>query len=89
MVRVRLSALMRLEADDQETVEVSGRTPVECASELVARFPRLRRLLYDKEGELRPQVWFFVNGDKLLVDELDRELSDGDELFLVVALSGG
>jgi len=89
MVRVRLSALMRLEADNQETVEVSGRTPVECAGELAARFPRLKRLLYDKEGNLRPQVWFFVNGDKLFVEELERELSDGDELFLVLALSGG
>ncbi len=89
MVRVRLSALMRIAAGDTEVLEVPAGTPLECADALVVRFPGLRHLLHDEEGDVRPQVWFFLNGDKLLPGELERDLNDGDELFLILALSGG
>jgi len=88
-VRVRLSTLLRERAAGNETVQVEGGTPVECVHGLVALFPDLRALLFDKNGTLRPQVWFFVNGEKLTPDDLERALSDGDELSLLIAISGG
>jgi molybdopterin converting factor small subunit len=49
----------------------------------------MRQWLYDKQGELRPQVQFFVNGQKIDADGLTNPLNDGDELFIFLAIGGG
>jgi hypothetical protein len=38
--------------------------------------------IYETDGTIRPQVWFFVNGEKLADDERDKALKDGDELLI-------
>jgi len=88
-VTVKVSALFRRFTNGQEFVKVSGNTPMECLHELETRFPKIKRWLYDKQGNLRPQVWFFVNGQKISADEMTKPLKDGDELFFVLAISGG
>ena len=88
-VTVKISALFRRFTNGQEFVKVSGNTPMECLHELETRFPKIKRWLYDKQGNLRPQVWFFVNGQKSSADEMTKPLKDGDERFFVLAISGG
>ena len=88
-VRVKLPLLLSKYANGQELLEVAGYSPIECAHNLVVQFPSLRRWLYDKQGELRPQVWFFANGERISADELTNPLKDGDELFIFLALGGG
>jgi len=88
-VTIKISSLFRKFTDGQELVKVTRNSPVECLHELEARFPKIKRWLYDKQGNLRPQVWFFVNGQKISVDEMTKALNDGDELFFVLAISGG
>ena len=88
-VIIKISSLFRKFTDGQEFVKVTRNSPVECLHELEARFPRIRRWLYNKQGNLRPQVWFFVNGQKISADDMTKPLNDGDELFFVLAISGG
>ena len=88
-VKVRISSLLRKYANGQELLEVTGYSPVECLHNLVVQFPDIRRWVYDKQGELRPQVWFFTNGERISADELTNPLKDGDELFIFLALGGG
>ena len=88
-VTVKISAFLRKFTDGQEFVKVSGNSPIECLQELEARFPKIQRWLHDKHGNLRPQVWFFVNGQKISADDMSKPLKDGDELFPVLAISGG
>ena len=88
-VKVRLPSLLRKYANGQELLEVTGYSPVECLHNLVVQFPDIRRWVYDKQGELRPQVWFFVNGERRPADELTNSLKDGDELSIFLALGGG
>ncbi|MCK4964066.1 MAG: hypothetical protein KAS54_03215 [Dehalococcoidia bacterium] len=88
-VKVRISSLLRKYANGQELLEVTGYSPVECLHNLVVQFPDIRRWVYDKQGELRPQVWFFTNGERISADELTNRLKDGDELFILLALGGG
>jgi molybdopterin converting factor small subunit len=88
-VTVKVPALFRRFTNGQEFVKVSGNTPIECLYELEARFPQIKRWLYDKQGNLRPQVWLFVNGQKISADDLNKPLNDGDELYLIIAISGG
>jgi len=88
-VTIKVSSLFRRFTNGQEFVKVSGNTPMECLYELEHRFPKIRRWLYDKQGNLRPQVWFFVNGQKISSDEMTKPLKDGDELLFLLAVSGG
>jgi molybdopterin converting factor small subunit len=88
-VTIKIAALFRKLTKGQEFVKVTGNNPLECLHELEARFPKIRRWLYDKQGNLRPQVWFFVNGQKISADDMNKPLNDGDELFFTVAVSGG
>lgn len=88
-VRVKISSLLRPSTNGQEVVEVTGNTPLECLRSLQSKFPKMKKWLYDKKGELRPQVWFFVNGEKILRDDANKPLNDGDELFVLLAIGGG
>ena len=88
-VKVKVSSLLRKHTNWQEFVEVEGNTPLECLHALEKQFPAVKRLLYDKQGKLRPQFWFFVNGQKINASELTNPLRDGDELMILLAISGG
>ncbi|MBM3157600.1 MAG: MoaD/ThiS family protein [Chloroflexi bacterium] len=88
-VKVKVSSLLRKYTNWQEFVEVEGRTPLECLHAIEKQFPSIKRLLYDKQGKLRPQFWFFVNGQKINAGELTSPLKDGDELMILLAISGG
>ncbi len=88
-VKVRIPSILRKYANRQELLDVTGQSPIECVHDLQVQFPSLRRWLYDKQGELRPQVQFFVNGQKIDADGLTNPLNDGDELFIFLAIGGG
>jgi molybdopterin converting factor small subunit len=88
-VKVKVSSLLQKFTNWQECVEVEGNTPLECLHALEKQFPSIKRLLYDKQGKLRPQFWFFVNRQKISSDELNNPLKDGDELMILLAISGG
>jgi molybdopterin converting factor small subunit len=88
-VKVKLPLLLSKYANGQELLDVAGYSPIDCAHKLVIQFPNLKRWLYEKQGQLRPQIWFFVNGARIPADELASPLKDGDELFILLALGGG
>ncbi len=88
-VKVRIPSILRKYANRQELLDVTGYSPIECVHNLVLQFPKLRRWLYDKQGELRPQVLFFVNGQRIHADGLANPLNDGDEVSIFFAIGGG
>jgi molybdopterin converting factor small subunit len=89
-VKVRVPSLLQLKlTGGQETFEVAAHTPLECLRALESQFPKMRKWLYDEHGDVRPQVWVFVNGEKVHPDELTRTLGDDDEVAFLFAISGG
>lgn len=88
-VKVRIPSLLRKYANRQELLDVTGYSPIECVHNLALQFPEMRQWLYDKQGELRPQVQFFVNGQKIDADGLTNPLNDGDEVSIFLAIGGG
>lgn len=88
-IKLKVSSLLLKFTDGQEFLEVTGDNPLECLHDLETRFPAIKRLFYDKQGKLRPQVWFFVNGQRILSKELNNTLKNGDELLILFAISGG
>lgn len=88
MVTVKVSPLLRRYTNDKESVKVKGNSPIECLHALEAKYPDLKRLLYDKNGALLPRVMFFVNNQRIHADELTSTLKNGDELLISVAIGG-
>jgi len=88
MVTVKVSPLLRRYTNDKESVKVKGNSPIECLHALEAKYPDLKRLLYDKNGTLLARVMFFVNNQRIHADELNNTLKDGDELLISVAIGG-
>jgi sulfur-carrier protein len=68
-------------------VEAEGRSLSELLADLDRRYPGLRFRVVDEQGALRPHMRVFVNGAQ--VRELSLELSPGDEVQFIQALSGG
>jgi molybdopterin converting factor small subunit len=88
MVTVKISPLLRRYTNNKESVKVKGNSPMECLHALEAKYPDLKRLLYDKNGSLLPRVMFFVNNQRIHADELNNTLKDGDELLISIAIGG-
>ena len=89
-VKVRVPSLLKKKLPQgQDALEVEATTPLECLLALEPLDPKMRKWLYDEKGEIRAQVWFFINGEKIQADELTRALSDGDEVSILLAVSGG
>lgn len=86
-VKVKLPLLLRKFAGGQEVVEVAGYDITECLGNLTAQFPDLRKWLFTKQGEeVATHVRLFVNGEQA---SAGASLQDGDELSILIAVSGG
>ncbi len=72
---------------EKREVEAEGRTLLELLADLDRRYPGIRFRVVDEQGALRPHMRLFVNGAQ--VRELARQLSPGDEVQFIQALSGG
>ena len=72
--------------------EVSVRAPTvaEMLDELEARYPGLKARLCDEDGGIRSFVNLFVSGEDIRLRQgLATELEEGDEVYIVPAVSGG
>jgi molybdopterin converting factor small subunit len=75
--------------NDQDVVEVEGSTIGQCFENLVARFPKVKRWLFGKDGKLSNFIDIFVNLESVPPDELTKPVKDGDEIHIVMRISGG
>ena len=67
-------------------VDADGRTVAEVLDAVFADHPRLRSYVLDDQAQLRRHVVVYLNNQKT---ELRAALKDGDELYVMQALSGG
>jgi len=88
-VKVNLPAYLQSYAADSEVVEVPGSTAAECLTHLVERFPDIGKMVFAEAGKLHDYVSIYVNGEVAYGDELDRPVSDGDDLHILYILGGG
>ncbi len=73
----------------QDIVPVEGSTVGQCLEQLVARFPAIKERLFDRDGKLLSHVDLYLNGESAYPEELARPVKDGDELHIVLMISGG
>jgi sulfur-carrier protein len=68
------------------TVEATGRTVAEALNAVFTDHPRLRSYVLDDQSRLRRHVVIYLNNEKT---GLESSLAEGDELYVMQALSGG
>lgn len=88
-VKVNIHKTHRTYTDGLEMVEVEGKTVGDCLEHLVQRYPGMKQGLFDKKGRLLNVVEVYVNNESAYPDELARAVKDGDEIQLILMLSGG
>jgi hypothetical protein len=76
-----LRCLSRIDSG-QEVFEAEASDPLECLSAALERFPSMREWTHREDGTLSPQVWFFVNGERMPDSETARTLQEGDEVLI-------
>jgi molybdopterin synthase sulfur carrier subunit len=68
-------------------VEATGETLAELFADLDRRYPGLRFRLVDEQGNIRPHMRCFINGEQVV--DMTRALQPNEAVQLVQALSGG
>ncbi len=68
-------------------VDATGRTLTDLLADLDNRYPGLRFRLIDEQGNLRPHMRCFINGQQVL--DMTRTLRPDEAIQFVQALSGG
>ena len=63
MARIHLPTPLRPFADGAASIDVAGSTVADALTELVERFPQLRRHLYDDAGRVRSFVNLYKNDE--------------------------
>lgn len=87
--RIRIHPLLQDLAHGQEMVEVEGKNVGECLADLERQFPGMREYIFDRNGKLLKQVEIFINGKTTSPNELATPVKDGDEISILMLLSGG
>jgi molybdopterin synthase sulfur carrier subunit len=89
-VTFSLPTILAKLAEGQSTFEASGSTLGEVVAGVAQRFPQLAPRLQDRTGEPYPFVAFYLNDeDSRFKGGFGAPVSDGDEITVVAAISGG
>lgn len=88
-VKINIPNFLPHLTNGQDVVEVNGNTVGQCLEQLVSRFPELKDWLFGKDGKLKSAVDVYVNMESSYPEELAKPVKDGDELHIIIIISGG
>ena len=75
--------------DFHREVEVQGSSVEQGITRVVEAYPKLNPIVHDSSGRIRQLHRFFLNGDLLNQDELDRPVSPNATVALLTPIAGG
>src|SRR5712671_3616697 len=88
-ITVTIPTALRRFADNQASVEVTGKNITEVLNNLTKQHTQLRQHLYDGDGKLRNFVRVYVNDEDIRSKGDSTPLNDGDEISIVPSIAGG
>jgi molybdopterin converting factor small subunit len=90
MARILIPTPLRQFAEKNDTVELPGKTVGEALSALTARFPDLKKNLYNDEGKLRSFVNVYLNDEDIrYMNKEATAVGDSDTITIVPSIAGG
>jgi molybdopterin converting factor small subunit len=88
-IGVELSSVFGRYTNGHLNTTVEGKTVRECLHDLARQFPRLERVLLDREGNLMQSYDYFINGQSVYPKDMNAPLKDGDKLNVIFVIHGG
>lgn len=90
MARILIPTPLRQFAEKNDNVELPGATVGEVLGALVAKYPDLKKNLYNDEGKLRSFVNVYLNDEDIRYTGKDATaVVDSDVLSIVPSIAGG
>jgi len=88
-VKVHVHSSHRIYTDDQAVIEVEGTTVEECLRHLSEKYPIMEDEIFYPNGKLNELYEIWINSESAYPNELEKEVKDGDEIYITLMLSGG
>ena len=88
-VNVNIHKTHRQFTDGAEVVAVEGKTVGECLTYLIKQYPGMEKALFAKKDKLHNNVEIYLNHATAYPNELAKPVKEGDEIHLVIMLTGG
>lgn len=88
-IEIQLSSVYTRYADNKTKVKVKGSTISECINDLVRQYPKLAKILLDRDGKLLNSCDVYLNGEGTYPDGMTKPVKDGDKLNIVAIILGG
>ncbi len=90
MAKVLIPTALRQFTEQQDSVEVIGGTVAEALDQLTARYPNIKKNLYNDQGKLRSFVNVYVNDEDIrYLDKGETELEGNETISIVPSIAGG
>lgn len=70
-------------------LEFPGGSATQALEKICESYPDLKKELFEEDGRISYSVNIFVNDKPLIGEDEGNPLSDGDELLVFMAVSGG
>lgn len=86
-VKIKLNLAFQELAGSKEKVEVQGSTVKQCLEDLIKRYPKVKYWLFDGQGSLQSLV--LLDNEPIRQEELDRPVTENNELWILNILEGG
>lgn len=84
-----MNNIYRQYSNNPDFIYVEGRTVKECLSHFAFKCPEMEKFIFTQKGELNPILDIYVNAENTYPDELTKTVKDGDEIHIMLLLSGG
>ncbi len=88
-VTVKIPQFLEQFTGNERAIEVDGSTVGECLRNLVKKFPEAQKELFDKNDDILYYIDIYLNDESTYPDTLAKPVEDGDEISVVLMLSGG
>jgi molybdopterin converting factor small subunit len=88
-VNVSIHKTHRQFTNGLEVVAVEGKTVGECLTHLIKQYPGMEKALFAKKDKLHNNVEIYLNHATAYPNELAKPVKEGDEIHLVIMLTGG
>jgi hypothetical protein len=86
-IKIKLEHAFRSFAGNREIINVKGTNVKECIDILVNSDPIFKGILYDVDGALATLV--LLNSELIVLDDINRPITERSELFLLHMIQGG
>lgn len=86
---IRLPSSLSERIGSRGEVTVEGHNIEECLKAASVKFAELEKIIWPEKGQLNPAILIFYKDESVTNDELSQAVSEGDQIDVIPAISGG